>query len=355
MKNAPRHCLALFGLLVLLQGCKKDETAAPSSVTYEKLGDVMVNGLTGFAANGDPIGSDGTSQAVRWNSAGKQWERLPATPTVNGTAPAVVGEDAAGNFYASAALGGNYVLPAGTTTWQPVPLPDTDQPLYLTSDPPFINTAGTVVMQSRRQTSAGARVRLYRKSAGASTWTRLLDRPADNGAIVQLADNGDVFMRNTIQTTSELLVLKANATTLVPVANCSGTVVLPYCSFQTGVSPAGDVVYFQGGTGSRQLYRMPAGAAYPATAAELYVLPDGTATFFDFAALSNGTCLGTANDGANGAFYLYLRTAQASGWLKAPDLPGVGYVYVRTNRQGQSFTASRQSASAKGSVYRINY
>ncbi len=355
MKNALRHCLALFSLFVLLQSCKKDETAAPSTVTYEKLGDVTVNGLTGFAANGDPIGTDGSSQAIRWNSASKQWERLPATPTVNGTPLGVVGEDAVGNFYAAASPGGNYILPAGTTTWQPVPLPDTDPPLYLNSDLPFINAAGTVVMQSRRQTSAGVRVRLYRKSAGASTWTRVLDRPADNVGIVQLADNGDVFMQNTSQGASELLVLTANATALVPVANCGGTVVLPYCSFQLGVSPAGDVVYFQGGTGSRQLYRIPAGASYPTTAAQLYVLPDGTATFFDFAALSNGTSLGVANDGGYGTYYLYIRTAQATGWLKAPNLPGAGYVYVRTNRQGQSFTASRQSAAAKGSVYRINY
>lgn len=358
MKNITRYCSLIFSVTLLLQACKKD-SSTPAAITFEKLGDVPVGGLTGFAANGDPLGGNATGEAIRWNSTARQWERLGGPFTLsNGSRLAVVAEDAAGNFYGNSSYQGNFVLAAGSSTWQPVSLPDTEPALYQTANPPFTNASGTVVLQTRRQTSAGIRERIYRKNPGTSSWTRVNERPTDNLAIVQLADNGDVFLENQGQGAPGVYVLKAGATALVPVMNCAGTVVLPYCGFQVGVSPAGDVVFHQGGTGSRQMYRIAAGATYPATAQELYKLPDGTSNFFDFAALSNGTTLGVANNGGYGTYKLYLRTAAASGWQEAPALPGSGgstYVYVRTNRQGQAYTASRQSAAGQGSVYRINF
>ena len=349
------HRALLLGLLLLAAGCKKDDPNG-GAITFDKLGDVSISGLTGFAANGDPLGISGGGDALRWRSTSGQWERVGSlTAAPGGGSVAAVAEDAAGNYYGTTLFSSSYVLAAGSSTWQPVSLPDTDTPLYQAANPPLVNASGTVVLQSRRQTANGIRERIYRKDPGATAWTRINDRPTDNMGIVQLADNGDIFLLNQGQGAPGLYVLRPSATALVPVMDCAGTVVLPYCGFQVGVSPAGDVVFHQGGIGSRQLYRISAGATYPATARELYKLPDGTASFFDFAALSNGTTLGQANDGGYGPFFLYIRRAGADAWQQAPKLPGTGYVYVRTNRQGQAYTGSRQSASGQSNIYRINF
>ncbi|MDQ2772722.1 MAG: hypothetical protein M3Y54_19730 [Bacteroidota bacterium] len=353
MKTAYFGRALALGLLVLAAGCKKDDPNT-GSISYEKLGEVQVNYLSGFAANGDPLGLSSSGEALRWRSASRQWERVGTnTASLSGWAGAVA-EDAGGNFYGASSANGSYMLPAGSSTWQALSLPDPD-PEIKWPDTPLVDGSGAVVLQTRRQTSTGVRERIYRKNAGATTWTRLHDRPADNLLLQLLADNGNIYLYNSVQNPPELYVLRPGATSLVSVIDCMGTLVLPYCKFSAGYSPAGDVVLYQGGTGSKQMYRIDAGVAYPTTARELYNLPDEIIGFQQFVVLSNGTTLGVGNRGGYDPMQFHIRRAGAGAWQHAPDLPGQGYIYVLANRQGQLFTASRQSAGAEGDVYQIKF
>ncbi len=336
----------LFPLLFLLSfaGCKKDDPNTVD-VSYEKLSEVK-SGLVGFTRKGNPLGLT-DQRASRWNPDSKQWERLTDSVTLVGIAPLVARcEDGDGNFYETGSDYHFYTIKAGTRKWQPLVLPDVDSALYQSANFPISNSNGTVAIQTCRQTAAGLQNRIYSRSPGSDVWTLINDRPKDNLFIQDIAENGDIFLA---YSESDAHVVKAGSKTLVPVADCNGSVALPYCSSSFGVAPNGAVVFYPG-INSRVLYRIEANTGYPTTASELCKMPDKAAFFFSFNALSNGTIMGMANMGGYDEYFLFIRRAGASEWTKAPSVPGQGYVYVKANRLGQAYTSSNS-----GIVYKINF
>lgn len=342
--------LALL-LPVGLAGLTSCGPGGAGTVSYEKLGEAAVAGITGFARNGDPLGVTPAGDLSRWRAETKDWGRLGVPPTLQqGESLAPNCEGADGTFYASSTYAENYELRSGQTAWAKLAITVDGGTL----EPVVANNNGEVVMQVR----ASDRNVVYRFRTTDKTWVQASSRPLDRLSIARLADDGSVYFQNTTDPSNGPSVLTATSNSLVPVYDCKGATILPYCSFQFAVSPTGSIALSQGGTGSRKIFKSDGTKAFPTTARELFSLPDGTASFFDFTLLGSGVVLGTANNGGFGQYDLYLRKEGAADWQKAPELPGASggsYVIVRANNKDELFTSSRQSARGPGSVYRIRF
>ena len=347
---------------IVLISCKKNSDQNNPNASFEKLGDQLINNITGFALNGDPLCRSGNGDVVRWRSATSDWGRVgDLTNIPSGYFIEARCEDAQGNFYGVVINNGNYTLPTGTGNWIKLVLPDIDTIAYGSQEQydnaPFANNKGDIAVQTHRIKNGADHIRIYIKTAGSSTWTIASDRTLDYARIVCLADNGDVFLQNKGIPGGGPTVLKAGSNVVIPVADCAGSTILPYCGSDFGVNPAGDIA-FHGGT--RHMYLMKSATTYPSTAELVYDIPENTCCFNNgFYYLSDGTALGMANMGGYDEYFLYIRKSGASNWYKAPSLPSDGgiTVYIKVNAKGELFTASLDpyATNGTGPLFRIHY
>lgn len=207
-----------------------------------------------------------------------------------------------------------------------------------------------VAVQVSRKSRNQNRTKIFLRSPGSPTWQIANNRPEDEGYLLQLTDQGDLFL----EILNQLLVVQKGGTQLTPVLDCKGTVILPYCSFHASVAANGDLLLYEGGIGSPKLYRVEATQNYPTTATYLY---DQTGEIItrQSTLLNNGTVMANGNDGSYGAEQYFFRRPGAGNWQHSPAFPGKGYVIVAANRQSEVYTTSRQFPASDGLVYRVNY
>ncbi|HTO16776.1 MAG TPA: hypothetical protein VLZ83_13485 [Edaphocola sp.] len=350
--------LAILSALLLQTGCKKDPNKV--DVTFEGLGDVRVNNITGFAFNGDPLCYTAAGSNVRWQSSNKQWERVGSDAVGPvGSRLYLIAEDKIGTYYAKNETAELFELTTGSSTWQSLNFADGDTMAFPSFGSLMINSTGDMVVNIHRQLkSGGERSRVYRRAAGNTAWVRLNDRPADDMRLVQYLDNGEIFLQEEYTVNYNLYSLKAAGGELQPVFDCTGTVIKPYCGLQSSVSSAGEVYTFQGGLGTHIIYRAAAKGAYPITASEGFFLPDEATMTYGIYTLKNGSVLTYGNNGGNEATGYYVRSAGASSWKLLPEFPGNGLsISIFVNRQGQLFSHRQQLGfpNSEDLVYRVNY
>ena len=348
------HRTLSFVVLLFAAACKKDSDNT-KTISFEQLGDTRLNSIGGYAMNGDPLGwagQGGNWQNLRYRQATGQWERVGANATTpSGIRVSLIAEDADGTYYGSGSSGeGLFELRTGATAWTPLQYNDNDSFTFTGSPGLFVNSGGLIVVQANRKSGSSNRTKIFMRNSGTTAWKLVNDRPQDDASILQLTDQGDVF----VQSLTTLSVLQNGSSQLKPVFACNGTVVVPYCGFYTSVAANGDMLLSQGGIGSPKLYKVNATQSYPTTANYIFEQTDEVITR-GCSLLSNGTLLATGNDGGYGSAQYFFRRPGADNWQHAPEFPGYGYVVVSFNRQSQVYTTSRQSAGAEGNVYRVNY
>ncbi len=327
------------------------------AVTYEQLGDLQVNELTGSGMNGDLLGRGGDGGGVRWRAATSTWEHVGKLLTL---APAYRlyprCEDAAGTIYAEVINNGIWMLPMGAQDWVPMPLPDS----ATESGRPFASAKGDLVLQTKRMMpDLTTHLGIYRKPAGSTAWTLASDRILDFYDVVGLADDGDVFLMNKASPDQSPLVLQASATAPVQLANCAGPTIFPYCSASILVNAGGDALFYGGG--SRHLYLLKSSPTYPATPELVFDFPDSTCCFNGGEALlADDTVVARMNQGGYDPYFLYVHKPGAASWVQAPPLPqedGNHSVDIFANTKGELFTSSilLGQTTSTGPAYRVHF
>ncbi len=355
-----------LALLSLLAGCKKDSDKAET--TYTQLGETRIKAHAGFAFNGDPLAVTGAGESLRWRSSASAWERVAAGsigPTGNKIAAIAEGSD--GTYYGvyNTYLDGfpierYFELAPGSSTWKAIAFIAGDTTALTDRPALIVNTAGDVAVSASQQSGSGARSRVFLKTAGGTAWTIMNDRPQDNLVMVQFTDGGDVFMQGPLpgETENSFFVMKRGQTNITPLFNCKGAAVLPYCDFRASIASNGEVVLYEGGIGSRKIYRAPVSATYPTTATEVFSFPgpDVLPVAMGCIHLGNGTTLASGNDNRYGPELFFLRRSGASEWQQIPEPPGGFSNTMIANRQGGWFINSQQFTVGDGNMlYKVNY
>lgn len=352
--------LSILTVLIFLSGCKKDPNN--TDVTSEKLGDVRVNFISGFAFNGDPLGYTTAGPSVRWRSSEKQWERVGSNATVPlGEKLYLKLEDMGGTYYAANAQGEIFELKPGATAWQTLNFADGDTVANHTRGGIAVNNAGDVVVNLKRKIQGGGdRSRVYRRAAGTTNWVRLNDRPADEMEIVKYLDNGEIFVQDEYSGNNNygLYALKPNGGELVVVYDCNGTVIKPYCGRRSVISAGGDIYTFEGGLGTHIIYKATANGSYPINASEAFSFPDDISMPTECFTVGNGGVITSGNNGGYDATRYFIRRSGSSTWKELPEFPGDGLsLSTYVNRQGQLFSHRQQLGfpNSEDLVYRINF
>ena len=357
MTVAPR-ALVLLCLMVaalLMPGC--DKNSGTTEASFQPLGDQLVNELTGFGSNGDPLARAVNGEMLRYRQSTGNWERVGASPSPSRLSPR--SEDALGNVYADSPGPENWWLPAGTPTWMRLVLPDSDVDTKdFRTSVVFSNNAGDVVTQTHRTKGGVDHVRVYRKLAASTAWKLASDRALDFFNITGLADNGDVFLVNKSVPGEGPKVLKASSSTLESVSDCGGAIILPYCALGALSNSAGAIVFYGGGA-NRHMYRINPGVTYPVAAEAVFDMPADVCCFNGGTAyLADGTIAARMNQGGYDPHFLYVRRPDADGWSQTtlPQDDGGHSVDIRANGKGDLFTWSIPLGAPEngaGVVYRV--
>ena len=173
MNRSPLLCLLIIPavLLGVANSCKK-KGANSVNPSYEGLGIITVQYLTGFALNGDPLCRGTDESVLRWSADKKEWSRVGTLPKINsGYYFEAKCEDALGNFYGVVFDSGCYILPQGATTWAKLNLHSVDSNMSATSETKvslLSNNNGDIAMLSENRLNT--HVRILRKMAASNTW-----------------------------------------------------------------------------------------------------------------------------------------------------------------------------------------
>lgn len=351
--------LCAIAVLCLMVSCKKDPTKA--DITYQQLGETRVKWHTGFAFNGDPLAVNTAGESLRWQSSKNVWERVGAGATgPMGKKIVAIAEGADGTYYGTNNTvfdgfpnEGYYELSVGSSVWKEIDFADGDVAVPLERPSLIVNSSGDVVVNANRQSTNGTRSRLFKKAAGSTVWTIINDRPKDELFMVQFSDAGEVFM----QDAQGFFIMKKDLTAITRLFNCNGTDILPYCNFRASIASNGEMMLYEGGIGSRKMYRAPVVATYPTTASEAFSLPspEALAVAMGCIHMANGTTVVGGNDNRGGLEQYFVRRSVASDWQQAPEPSGFSSSMI-ANRQSQLFIVSQQSGSNDGRMlYQVNY
>lgn len=103
----PNFLFLLSFLLLSFSACKKKDSGS-KPISFDQMGDTRLNDITGFAMNGDVLGTVANQNGwdnLRYRAASKQWERIGANAgQPNGVRLIVLAEDAEGTYYSRSNL-----------------------------------------------------------------------------------------------------------------------------------------------------------------------------------------------------------------------------------------------------------